>query len=266
MSLLRTSRRIIHLLAIAAVFSYSILEVLLTRPRTRALRAAWLSRICHRLLRPQHITVTAIGPIPAHGAIISNHLTYADIAVLATIQPCVFVSKIELRSTPVFGWISMMAGTVYINRKAGRTAGRSASKAAEGMAKGFRDALPVVFFPEGTTSLGDAPTLPFRSGLLAMALAAGEPITAAFIHYELSPADLAAGYSTHNDVHWGKQTLFQHVWNFVGLTNVHATIHFADQPIAFSEAALHNRKQAGREAQAAVEALAIPLQQPTPGP
>ncbi|MGA8939123.1 MAG: lysophospholipid acyltransferase family protein [Acidobacteriaceae bacterium] len=260
MSLPRTPRRIYRLLALAAVFVFSILEVLITRPRTRALRAAWLSRIGNRLLRTQDITFTTIGPIPTHGAVISNHLTYVDIIIHASIRPCVFVSKIELRSTPVFGWVSMMAGTIYIDR----SAGRSAMKSAEGMAKGFRDALPVVFFPEGTTGVGDTPCLPFRSGLLSLALAANQPITAGFIHYDLTPRDLARGKSTRNDVHWGSQTLLQHLWNFADLNGVHGTIQFAPQPIAFSEAALHNRKLAGREAQAAVESLAIPIQQPTP--
>lgn len=258
MSLLRTPRRIYRLLALAAVFAYSITEVLITRPRSRAQRAAWLSRIGNRLLRTQDITFTTVGPVPTHGAVITNHLTYVDIIIHAAIRPCVFVSKIELRSTPVFGWVSMMAGTVYIDRGAHR----SAAQAAEGMAKGFRDDLPVVFFPEGTTGVGDEPTLPFRNGLLAMVLAANQPVTAGFIHYDLTPRDLARGKSTRNDVHWGSQTLLQHLWNFADLNGVHGTIHFAPEPIPFSEAALHNRKIAGKEAQAAVQALAVPPQPP----
>lgn len=266
MSFLRTPRRIYRLLALAAVFAYSIVEVLITRPRTRALRAAWLSRIGHRLLRTQDITFTALGPIPTHGAVISNHLTYVDVIIHASIRPCVFISKIELRSTPVFGWVSMMAGTIYIDRRLGRRNGPTTAKAAEGMAKGFRDGLPVVFFPEGTTSVGDEATLPFRNGILAQALAADQPVTAGFIHYDLTPYDLARGKSTRNDVHWGKQTLWQHLWNFADLNGVHGTIYFAPGPIPFTEAALANRKIAAVEARAAVEALAVPIQQPSGQP
>ena len=262
MSLLRTPRRIYRVLALAAVFAYSILEVLITRPRTRSLRAAWLSRIGNRLLRTQNITFTTVGPVPNHGAVITNHLTYVDIIIHGSIRPCVFVSKIELRKTPVFGWVSMMAGTVYIDR----AGGRNIKKAAEGMAKGFRDNLPIVFFPEGTTGIGDVPTLPFRSGILSLALADKQPVTAGFVHYELTPYDLARGKSTRNDVHWGHQSLWQHLWNFADLHGVHGTIYFAPKPIAFSEAALKNRKIAGHEAQAAIEALAVPIQQPQPNP
>ena len=261
MSLLRIPRRIYRVLALAAVFAYSIAEVLIQRPRTRALRAAWLSRIGNRLLRTQDITFTTLGPIPTHGAVITNHLTYVDVIIHAAIRPCVFISKIELRKTPVFGWVSMMAGTIYLNRRLGR----SATKAGEGMAKGFRDGLPVVFFPEGTTSVGDQPTLPFHNGLLSMALAADQPITAGFIHYDLTARDIARGKTARDDVHWGTQTLWQHLWNFADLHGVHGTIHFAPQPIAFSDAALLNRKIAVVEARAAVLALAVPRQE-SPSP
>ena len=68
-------RRIYRCIALAAVFAYSMLEVVITRPRTRALRAAWLCRIGHRLLRTQDITFTTVGPVPMHGAVITNHLS-----------------------------------------------------------------------------------------------------------------------------------------------------------------------------------------------
>jgi lyso-ornithine lipid O-acyltransferase len=247
-------RRIYRILTVVLVFAYSTVEVLIQRPSTRAQRAAWLSKIGNRLLRTQDITYTTAGPVPSHGAVISNHLTYVDILLHAAIRPCVFVSKIELRKTPVLGWISFMAGTIYV----ARGAGGSAAKAAEGMAKGFRDGLPVVFFPEGTTGVGDVPALSFRSGLLAQSMAVGEPVTAGFIHYDLNARDLARGKTTRDDVHWGPETLWQHIWNFVDLHGIHATIRFAPEPIAFTEAALDNRKIAGEEARAAVIALAIP--------
>jgi 1-acyl-sn-glycerol-3-phosphate acyltransferase len=247
-------RRWYRILSVAFVFAYSTVEVFLQRPKTRAARAAWLSKIGNRLIRTQDITFTTVGPIPMHGAVISNHLTYVDILLHAAMRPCVFVSKIELRKTPVLGWISFMAGTIYV----ARGAGGSAAKAAEGMAKGFRDGLPVVFFPEGTTGVGDEPVMSMRSGLLAQSIAAGEPVTAGFIHYDLTPYDLARGKTTRDDVHWGPQTLWQHMWNFVDLHGLHATIHFAAEPIAFSQAAIENRKVAAEEARAAVAALAVP--------
>ena len=253
-------RRIYRLLSVVVVFAYSIVEVLIKRPRTRAQRAAWLTQIGRRLIHTQEITFETIGPVPTYGAIISNHLSYTDILIHASLRPCVFVSKAELRNTPVLGWISMMAGTVYVVRGGGG----SAAKAAEGMAKGFRDGLPVVFFPEGTTGVTDVPAMPFRSGLLAQSLDAGAPVVASFIHYDLTARDLNRGKSVRNDVAWGPQTLWQHIWGFTDLHGVNAKVRFAPQPIAFSPEAYGNRKVAAVEAQAAVVALSSGSAELTP--
>ncbi len=242
--LYRAAKVIVH-------FSYAGIELAIQRPQTRADRAAWLSHFCQRVLRAMDVTFDIVGDIPMTGAVISNHLTYLDILIHSAMRPCVFVSKMELRKTPLLGWMSMMSGTVYV----ARGAGGSAAKAAEGMAKGFRDGLPVVFFPEGTTGVGDEPAMSFRSGLIAQTIEAGAPMRAAFIHYTLSPKDVAAGKTLRHDVHWGPQSLVEHLWGFVGLHALHGTIRFADQPIAFSEAAIQNRKIAAEEARTAVAAL-----------
>jgi len=246
---------------VVAYFSYAAVELAITRPHTRPERAAWLSRFCQRILRAMGVTYTVNGPIPDSGAIISNHLTYLDILLQSAVHPVVFVSKIELRSTPLLGWMSMMSGTVYV----ARGAGGSASKAAEGMAQGFRDGLPVVFFPEGTTGVGDEIAMPFRSGLLAQAIDAAAPVTPSFITYALSARDAAAGKTLRNDVHWGPQTLPAHIWSFLSLHGLHATVQFADAPIPFTEAAVHNRKVAAQEAREAVIRLsAAPASWPEP--
>jgi 1-acyl-sn-glycerol-3-phosphate acyltransferase len=196
------------------------------------------------------------------GAVIANHLTYLDIVVHGAVRPCVFVSAIETRAMPVIGWISMMAGTVYVVRGQGG----SAERAKEGMSKGFRDGLPVVFFPEGGTFIGDEPAMPFHSGLLAEALEARAPVTPGFLRYELSAEDAARGRSPRNDVHWSTQTLLAHIWNLLGLKAIKAELRFADGPIVFSAAAYEDRKVAAMEAREAVLALSGPRMEPRTEP
>jgi 1-acyl-sn-glycerol-3-phosphate acyltransferase len=246
---------------VVAYFLYAAVELAITRPKTRPERAAWLSRFCGRILRAMNVTFSVNGPIPNSGAIISNHLTYVDIMLHSAIHPVVFVSKAELRSTPLLGWMSMMSGTVYVAR--GR--GGSASKAAEGMAKGFRDGLPVVFFPEGTTGVGDEVVMPFRSGLIAQAIEAGAPIVPAFITYAIPARDIADGRILRNDVHWGPQSLVAHIWSFLSLHGLHATMQFAEEPIVFTDLARSDRKTAALEAHEAVVRLsAAPASWPEP--
>ena len=236
-------------------FAYSLMELLVTRPKARPARAAWLSGLCRRILRAVDVTWTVSGPIPGQGAVISNHLTYVDILLHSAMRPCVFVSAIEVRRMPVFGWMSMMAGTVYVKRGVGG----SAAKAASGMAEGFRDGLPIVFFPEGGTGVGDVPLLPLHSGLLANTLEEGATVTPGFIHYDINPADAAAGKTARDDIAWGDQTLPAHLWNLLGLRPFQGNITFSPVPISFSPEAAMNRKVAALDArQGILSLLSVP--------
>jgi 1-acyl-sn-glycerol-3-phosphate acyltransferase len=234
---------------LVGMFAAAGLELLVKRPASRQARADWLHRFCARAMRGLDVKVTVIGSFPERGAVISNHLSYLDIVVFAALHPCVFVSKAEIAAWPVIGWMTTMAGTVYVER--GR--GGSAIKASGGMSAAEEAGLPVVFFPEGTTSNGSA-LLNFHSGLLGQAMAAGQQVTAAYIRYEVGKGN-AADVTVADDVaYWGDGSMWPHVFRFLGLRNVRAVVRFAEAPIAFTSDELH-RKQAAVEAQAAVAAL-----------
>jgi 1-acyl-sn-glycerol-3-phosphate acyltransferase len=237
-------------LILAGMFVGASLELVIRRPQTRQARAAWLSRFCARVLRRMGVTWTVSGPVPQQGAVISNHLSYMDILLHAAMRPCVFVSKIEMQKVPVLGWMTKMSGTVYV----ARGAGGSAAKAGQGMQAAFDDGLPVVFFPEGTTGIGDE-LMPFHSGLLAQALEADAPVTPGLIAYSLGERDIDDGRTLRQHVHWGPQTLGAHLWSFLSMHDVSARVDFASYPIAFSGPARADRKIAAVEAHAAVAAL-----------
>lgn len=225
-------------------------ELLVTQPKTRQARAEWLHRFCATALRGLDLQLTVEGEFPQRGALISNHLSYIDIIVYAALSPCVFCSKAELQQVPVLGWMTTMAGTVYVER--GR--GGSAAKAGSGMKSAAEAGLPVVFFPEGTTTNGRE-MLPFHSGLLAQVIEIDEPVTAAFLRYTLDE-DNGPGISAEDDVcWWGDRNMWAHVFRFLGLRGAHATVRFAPAPIAFSSNLLH-RKAAAEEARDAVRELA----------
>lgn len=190
------------------------------------------------------------GVYPERGAVISNHLGYLDIVVFAAIAPCVFVAKAEMENWPVVGWMATMTGTVFV----ARGHGGSAMLARGGMQAAMDAGLPVVFFPEGTTSDGST-VMKFHSGLLAQALACGAPVTAAHVSYCLS-ADNGPNVSVGHDVcYWGPATLLPHVFRLLGLRGVRVEVRFAEGPVRFSGDVVH-RKLAAVEARAAVMGLA----------
>ena len=226
-------------------------ELAVKQPETRQERADWLHRFCARAMRGMGIEINVSGSFPKRGVVISNHLSYLDIVVYAAIHPCVFVSKAEVAGWPVVGWMTTMSGTVYV----ARGHGGSAMKAREGMQAAVDAGLPVVFFPEGTTSNGSG-LLKFHSGLLAQALDGGAPVTAACIRYGFAE-DNGPDVSVADDVcYWGERNMLGHIFTFLGLRGVRAEVRFAEEPIEFSSDTLH-RKEAAVEARYAVATLRL---------
>jgi lyso-ornithine lipid O-acyltransferase len=230
------------------MFFYATLELLVTRPATREQRAEWLHRFCARAIRKMGIGLRVVGVYPERGVVISNHLGYLDIVVFAALHRCVFVSKAEIRSWPLLGWMTTMAGTVYVER--GR--GGSAVRASGGMNAAAEAGLPVVFFPEGTTSKGET-VLKFHSGLLAQAMQSGQPIWAAHVRYRLTE-DNGPGITLAEVSYWDDTPLLKHIFRLLAVRGIEVEVRFAETPIAFSED-VGQRKLAAAEARAVVMQL-----------
>jgi len=197
------------------------------------------------------IEIGVEGVFPERGAVISNHLSYLDIVVFATLHPCVFVSKEEVRRWPVVGWMTTMSGTVYV----ARGHGGSAMKARKEMQAVVDAGLPVVFFPEGTTSNGSQ-LLKFHSGLLSQVIAGSAPVTAAYLSYSFAE-DNGSDVGVVDDVsYWGDRNMLAHIFKFLGLCGVRVKVRFVEERIAFSSDGLH-RKKAAVEARSAVAALGV---------
>lgn len=225
------------------------IELVIHRYADRAERAEWLHRFCRTAVHGLGINVTVEGTFPDAGAVISNHLSYVDIVLFAALHPCVFCAKAEIEKWPVIGWMTTMSGAVFIER--GR--GGSALRARSGMQAAAEAGLPVVFFPEGTTSDGSV-VLPFHSGLLAQAMVVDQSITPACLSYTLQ-GENPEGYTARNSVAWGDdKPLPLHILRFLGLRGVHAHVTFAAQPLMLGSD-VKDRKAAAIKAQAAVLSL-----------
>ena len=106
---------------------------------------------------------------PPEGAalILSNHVSWLDIAVIGSRLPLSFVAKSEIAGWPVVGALARLQRTVFIDR-ARRTHTASVNSAlAARLAAGDR----IVLFAEGTTGDGNR-VLPFRASLVGAARAA----------------------------------------------------------------------------------------------
>ena len=248
--LVRFLRSVGRFLKLSALFAIGVVQLVAKRPETPTERAEWLHWFAARALSSLGIAVRIEGSFPERGAVVSNHMGYLDIVALAALHPVAFVAKSELANFPLLGWMTTMSGTVYVER--GR--GGSAVRARSGLQSAAEANLPVVFFPEGTTSNG-ATVMKFHSGILAQVREAGEPVTAAFLRYRLTE-DNGPQVSLADDVcFWGDEVmLVPHVFRLLALRGIEVSVQIADSPIAFSSDP-GNRKLAAAEARAAVMEL-----------
>ena len=168
------------------------------------------------MLRALGTNVTVSGTFPAEGLMVCNHLGYLDTIIIGAQAPMVFVAKSDVRKWPVIGLLLESAGTILADRSRRSSAAETSTEILRAMENG----LPVVFFPEGTSSDGSS-VLPFKPALLQIALDTRKPITPAAISYQATSGDLK------NDVcYWGDHTFATHLFRLAKIQNLtaHLTI------------------------------------------
>jgi len=153
--------------------------------------------------------------------IVSNHLSWIDVLIIASLHPTVFVTSVEVRDSGFLGTLCKLAGCHFVERR-----NRSdIANEVERLAEELRGGLSVCVFPEGTTSTGAA-VLPFKVSLFDAAIAAGvavQPICLNYLDIDGTPVDLESG----RKVFWyGDMDFLPHFWSlmFVRKVSVRATI------------------------------------------
>lgn len=198
------------------------------------LRMCGVHAECRQPLPDTHVTST--------GLIVANHISWLDIFVLNSIQPCRFIAKEEVRHWPVVGWLVALAGTLFISRERKKDLKRVFRHILHHLQLGER----VAFFPQGTSSAHDALT-PFKASLFETAIIA---------HVDIHP--YAIGYVDSSGAHQraaeyiGETTFMQSVIRVLSSQDLIAQVQ-ALPIIAVNQS---NRREL---AQAAHEAIAKAL-------
>jgi 1-acyl-sn-glycerol-3-phosphate acyltransferase len=186
-------------------------------PPDRSWRARWLHRHARRALKILDLAPRLSGPVPTRGLLVSNHLGYLDVVVMAAITPAIFVSKSEVKRWPVFGQLAQMAGTLFVDRER-RT---QVPRINQTIQAALDEGALVVLFPEGTSSNGEE-VLPFRSALLEPAARGAHPLFAAGVRYALDDGDVR-----REVCYWGNHTFVPHLLNLLTKQKVRAAVQFA---------------------------------------
>ena len=76
-------------------------------------------------------------PLQPHTLVIANHTSWLDILILGGWCGAAFVSKAELKDTPLLGWIADQNRTLYIKRAARTHSHRQVQQIAEALFNGI---------------------------------------------------------------------------------------------------------------------------------
>jgi len=139
-------------------------------------------------------------PLPQKTLFVSNHISWLDILILGSIVPIHFLSKYEVKTMPVFGWLATRAGTLYIKRGNKRSATESSSEITAALNQHHNSLI----FAEGTTT--DGHIKKFHSRMMQSAINAQAMVQPVAIFYpvknrqtnetEINPVTLFLGDTT----------------------------------------------------------------------
>jgi 1-acyl-sn-glycerol-3-phosphate acyltransferase len=172
--------------------------------------------------------------------LVTNHLSYVDIPVLASLTHCVFVSKHDVADWPGIGILVRAVGTIFIDR----SRPRDVLKVMEQMNEARELGSGVVFFPEGTSTKGERVT-PLKPALLDAAVRSGQPVHYGVISYRTPEGEPPA----HQAIcFWGDAEFASHAWGLLGLSGFTVHVTFGNETLLEED-----RKTLARRLQLALE-------------
>lgn len=244
MANLRATFRLIRFL-VSTLFYYSV--ILLGRPFsifgldkkawTATLRQIWGKSVV-RILNMK-LTVKGTPPEPPF-FLVSNHLSYVDVWVLFTTAKGTFITKSDVRTWPVIGFILYSCGMIFIDRDRKTDVTRVNEEISTHLTPG----QGVILFPEGTTSSGKQ-LLPFKSALFQYPAQTNSSVFAASISYATPKEPTVA----HKKICWWDDTPFlEHFWNLLKIKEFTATVTYSREHLKNT-----NRKVLAKKSYALIE-------------
>ncbi|MHA1188849.1 MAG: lysophospholipid acyltransferase family protein [Alphaproteobacteria bacterium] len=159
--------RLIFVLVVATVALLVMAPVHLLVLAVRRRSTSMVAVRWHRLvLALMGVRVIVSGQISAERPLLllSNHMSWLDIEILASLAPLSFIAKSEVANWPVFGLLARLQHTIFVERERRTRTGEKTDEVARRLVGGDI----VVLFAEGTSSDGNH-VLPFRSALVGAA-------------------------------------------------------------------------------------------------
>ena len=229
------------------------------RSARQLIRKLW-AQFCLRLLglevRYRGLPMQACATL-----LVSNHVSYLDIVLLAARTDATFIAKAEVARWPLFGTIGRAAGTLFIRRR-----WRDALVQRNTLAARLRAGESFILFAEGTSSDGLG-VLPLKTSLLSVAEPwvldrpiAVQPVTLAY--RQLRSGQPITVRNCRRYAWCGDDALLPHLWALLHDDGCLIEVVFGQPVISW---AVGNRKRLGRELRCTIAAELPPVAVQGPG-
>jgi 1-acyl-sn-glycerol-3-phosphate acyltransferase len=257
-------------LVLSTFFAFTVplmpLQLLLLHTGSRYARTFphWYHR---KVCRIVGVRLDVDGEIAKNGGvlIVSNHVSWLDIAVLSAVAPVSFVAKQEVSTWPFVKWLAKLQRSVFVDRERRSEVGTKANEIMRRLEAGDH----VVLFAEGTSSDGNS-VVPFRTALFG----AVKPTGAHPAHPDITVQTLALTYTHFHglplgrrgrpQVAWyGDMDMASHAWKLLGLGPLDARIRIGP-PVPLDD--FPDRKTLARYAEEKVRNDVVELLRGRPSP
>lgn len=143
-----------------------------------------------------------------HVVFISNHISYLDIPVIASVVPTAFVAKKDVDTWPLFGTLARLQRTHLISRSPA-----DADKEKNAFVERLEEPRPLVLFAEGTNTNGSS-VIPFKSSMFEVFLNKNiklQPLTISILEVD----EQTVTTDNQREIFaWGDIEIPQHLWRF----------------------------------------------------
>jgi len=178
--------------------------------------------------------------------IVSNHVSYLDVLVISSLIPSAFITSVELKHTPVLGWMARLSGSLFVERRKPAGLKQEIDEIALVLGQG----LPVALFPEGTTSNGDR-VHPFKNSLFDAAVATRADILPLCLRYTRVNGKPLTQEERDSVYYYGGVSFFIHLPRLLALRSVDIEVSPLKWIVVQPH---HNRKDLATMAQDAISA------------
>lgn len=138
-------------------------------------------------------------------------------------MPCLFVTSMEMKKTPVLGQIVTLAGCLFVERRSKANIKNEILSIQESMQQGIN----ITVFPEATSSNADS-VLPFKRSLFEAATLAGVDVKPVVINYTHISGEVLSEKNRDTICWYGEMEFASHLFKLSFEKGIDATITFGD--------------------------------------